>query len=300
MVHPRPGPAKNPLLAGRPIAFLQRRRFICQMLHEYIGYYYNYADLAGGGVFVLEEPGRSFQTRSLTDGRLPRGAYATLAVDHRGKTFYFAFAEVRPVERQHKLGIDWTILPSADQVPPELNYYSAQRSTFHLFAVDVDSGDLRQLTFGCEDDFDPCPLPDGDVVFMSSRRGGFCRCDNPFEPIPTHTLHRLDPRTGADQDALLARDERVASVRVERRSHRLLPLGLRRPVGGPFSRSVGVQSGRHESARPVRQLHEGHQRVFPTAGDPRLEPYRVRRRSAPCQRGRLAGDPRPGAGRVGS
>ena len=32
---------------------------------------------------------------------------------------------------------------------------------------------------------------------MSSRRGGFCRCDNPFEPIPTHTLHRLDPQTGA-------------------------------------------------------------------------------------------------------
>ena len=31
---------------------------------------------------------------------------------------------------------------------------------------------------------------------MSSRRGGFCRCDNPFEPIPTHTLHSLDPASG--------------------------------------------------------------------------------------------------------
>jgi hypothetical protein len=189
--------SKNPLFAGRPIAFLERRRFICQMLHEYIGYYYNYADLTGGGVFVLNEPGRSFETRSLTEGSLPRGAYATLAVDHRGKTLYFAFTEVHPVQRLHKLGIDWTILPSADQVPPELNYYSAQRSTFHLFAVDVDRGDVRQLTFGCEDDFDPCPLPGGDVIFMSSRRGGFCRCDNPFEPIPTHTLHRLELRTGA-------------------------------------------------------------------------------------------------------
>ncbi len=55
---------KNPLLAGRPVAFLKRRRFICQMLHEYIGYYYNYADLAGGGVFVLDEPGRSLKVHS--------------------------------------------------------------------------------------------------------------------------------------------------------------------------------------------------------------------------------------------
>lgn len=190
---------KNPLLAGRKVAFLQRRRFICQMLHEYIGYYYNYADLAGGGVYLLERPGRSFQTRDLVDGRLPRGAYATLAAACDGSTLYFAFAEVRDLKRNHRLGADWTILPPADQVPDELNYYAPGRSSFHLFAIDSEGGNLRQLTFGCEDDFDPCPLPDGRLIFMSSRRGGFCRCDNPFEPIPTHTLHRLDPAGGEIQ-----------------------------------------------------------------------------------------------------
>jgi len=187
---------KNPLLAGRPVVFLKRRRFICQMLHEYIGYYYNYAELAGGGVYVLEEPGRSLKVRDLTAGRMPRGSYATPALSYDGKTLYFAFAEVRAMERKHRLGSNWTILPSADKVPPELNYYTPHRSAFHLFSVGVDGGDIRQLTSGCEDDFDPCPLPDGVVAFMSSRRGGFCRCDNPFEPIPTHTLHRLDPATG--------------------------------------------------------------------------------------------------------
>jgi cytochrome c553 len=187
---------KNPLLADRPVAFLQRRRFICQMLHEYIGYYYNYADLAGGGVYVLEEPGHSFRTRDLIDGRLPRGAFATLAASTDQQRLYFAFAEVRDVQRNHQTGTDWTVLPDAAAVPDELNYYSPQRSAFHLFAVDRDGRDLRQLTFGCEDDFDPCPLPDGTLIFMSSRRGGFCRCDNPFEPIPTHTLHHLDPSTG--------------------------------------------------------------------------------------------------------
>ena len=69
---------KNPLLAGKPIVFLQRQRFICQMLHEYIGYYYNYANLAGGGVFVLERAGairsetRDLSTDSCRAVRTPR------------------------------------------------------------------------------------------------------------------------------------------------------------------------------------------------------------------------------------
>jgi hypothetical protein len=187
---------QNPLWAKQPIVFLQRKRFICQMLHEYIGYYYNYANLAGGGVYVLVRPGYSFALRDLVGGRLPRGAYATPSLSYDGETVYFAFSEVRDIARPHTLGIDWTILPAADQVPPALNYFSPSRAAFHLYAVDAEGGPLRQLTFGREDDFDPCPLPDGRLSFMSSRRGGFCRCDNPFEPIPTHTLHRLDPLTG--------------------------------------------------------------------------------------------------------
>ena len=184
---------KNPLLADKPLVFLKRRRFICQMLHEYIGYYYNYGDLAGGGVCVLDRPGHSPQARDLTQGHLPRGSFATLALSHDGQTVYFAFAEVRNLPRDHQPLVNWRGLPAADQVPKELNYYTSGRSSFHVFAMDADGGDLRQLTDGLEDDFDPCPLPDGDVIFMSSRRGGFCRCDNPFEPIPTHTLHRMAP-----------------------------------------------------------------------------------------------------------
>ena len=54
---------RHPSLQNRPVAFMKRRRFICQMLHEYLGYYYDYGDLAGGGVFVLEAPGRSSTVR---------------------------------------------------------------------------------------------------------------------------------------------------------------------------------------------------------------------------------------------
>jgi hypothetical protein len=162
----------NPLLAGKPLVFMKRRRFICQMLHEYLGYFYDYGDIAGGGVYALEQPGRSLALRDLIGGRLPTGNYTTLALSYDARTIYFAFAaraEVKP------------------------DFYSPQRRCFHIYAMDADGANLRQLTDGCYDDFDPCPLPDGDLAFMSTRRGGFGRCHNPWEPLPSYTLHRMEP-----------------------------------------------------------------------------------------------------------
>lgn len=183
---------KNPLLADRPLAFMKQRRFICQMLHEYIGYYYNYDGIHGGGVYVLEEPGKSLKTRDLVAGRLPKGNYTTLALAHDGKTLYFAYSKLSEVERSRVPTGNHRGFPAASDVPEKLNYYTPNRACFHIYAVGVDGGNLRQLTDGCEDDFNPCPLPDGTVLFMSSRRGGLCRCNNPFEPVPTTTLHAMN------------------------------------------------------------------------------------------------------------
>ena len=169
---------ENPLLSSRPMVFLKRRRFICQMLHEYLGYYYDYGDIAGGGVCVLEKPGLSFATRDLINARLPRGNYTTLALSFDARTIYFAFA------------------PRAAKKP---DFYSTDRRYFHIYAMDVDGRNLRRLTDGPDDDFDPCPLPDGGIAFMSTRRGGFVRCNNPWEPLPTHTLHRMDADGGRIQ-----------------------------------------------------------------------------------------------------
>ncbi|MBP8912751.1 MAG: hypothetical protein KBI32_14730 [Phycisphaerae bacterium] len=166
---------KNPLLAGKPIAFMKRRRFVCQMLHEYLGYFYDYGDISGGGVYVLEKPGESFAIRNIVGDSLPKGNFTTLALSYDAKTLYFAFAERAPVKP---------------------DYYSPERRCFHIWAVNVDGTNLRQLTRGCDDDFDPCPLPDGGIAFMSTRRGGFGRCHNPWEPLPAYTLHRMDADGG--------------------------------------------------------------------------------------------------------
>jgi len=161
----------NPLIAGKRIVFMQRKRFVCQMLHEYLGYYYDYEDISGGGIYGLERPGFSFATRDLSGDRLGQGNFTTLALSYDAETIYFAFAR-----------------RAADKP----NYYSPDRRCFHIFAMDADGSDVRQLTHGNDDDFDPCPLPDGGIAFMSSARGGFTRCNNPWEPLPAHTLHRLD------------------------------------------------------------------------------------------------------------
>ena len=192
---------KNPLLAGRPLAFVKRRRFICQMLHEYVGYYYNYDGLHGGGMYVLEEPGVSLETRDLIGGSLPQGNYATPALSYDGRTIYFAFCALSQTERTRQSTGNHRGFPAAGDVPQQLNYYSTNRACFHIYAVNVDGSNLRQLTTGCQDNFNPCPLPDGTVLFMSSARGGFCRCDNPFEPIPTTTLHSMQP-DGTEQRIL--------------------------------------------------------------------------------------------------
>ncbi len=161
---------QNPLIESSPIVFLKRRRFICQMLHEYLGYFYDYRDISGGGVYKLDNPGYSMQTSDLTKHRLPKGNFTTLSLSYDAKSIYFAFAE------------------RAEQKP---DYYSDQRKCFHIYSMDCNGGNLKQLTDGIYDDFDPCELPGGDVAFMSTRRGGFGRCHNPWEPLPCYTLHRM-------------------------------------------------------------------------------------------------------------
>lgn len=163
---------KNPLVGDSSIVFLKRKRFICQMLHEYLGYFYDYEDIAGGSVCVLDHPGSSMEVRDLAAGRLPKGNFTTLSLSFDAKTIYFAFAE---------------------RAPEKPEYYSEQRQGFHIYRMDADGSHLRQLTDGLFDDFDPCELPDGDIAFMSTRRGGFGRCHNPWEPLPTYTLHRMEP-----------------------------------------------------------------------------------------------------------
>ena len=187
----------NPRLRGKPLLFLKRNRFACQMLHEYLGYYYEPLNRGGGDLCVLEEPGRNGKNRSLIGDRLPPGAYQTLSLSYDGSTAYFAYVESRIDPTRPPIG--WRRLGDERFHETTLAQLENESQKFQIYAADIGIGgdgmpygvNLRQLTSGPFDQFDPTPLPDGGIAFLSTARGGFVRCNNPWEPLPVYTLHRM-------------------------------------------------------------------------------------------------------------
>ena len=143
-------------------------------------------------MYVLDHPGQSLATRELAAGGLPPGHFVTLALSHDAQTIYFAHAD--------PAGQDPYDSPGFVQAPAELG---TKYNTFHLFAMHVDGTQLRQLTDGPNDDFDPCPLPDGSLVFESTRRGSKLRCGG-GSPELVYTLHRMDARRPERADTLVS------------------------------------------------------------------------------------------------
>ena len=183
---------QNSLFAQKPLLFVKRERFVCQMLHEYLSYYYRHSGICGGGIYVLKDPGRSFDTEDLTEGKFPLGTISTMSLSYDAKTIYFSYADLSKFTD----GKDPIKLAGAGFEDYSSDYVSKfmkeEDGKFHLFKMDLATREITQLTTGCDDDFDPVELPDGGIVFMSTRRGGFGRCHGSWEPLAVHTLHRLD------------------------------------------------------------------------------------------------------------
>jgi hypothetical protein len=64
------------------------------------------------------------------------------------------------------------------------------KNRFHIFRVDIDGNNLVQLTDGNYDDIHPAWLPNGRIIFVSTRRGGYGRCHSD-RPVPSYTLHSM-------------------------------------------------------------------------------------------------------------
>jgi len=153
----------NPLLNFDKILFVKRHDpgGLYHMVHQY----YGFCQKSGGGLFVLHDPfsdhpkvtnllANSVVARGrLTGQRLVPGTFLSPEVSFDGRTILFAYTQGRGD------GIEWS-----------------PRASFHIFEVDSDGCNLVQLTDGKWNDFDPCYLPGGRIVFVSERRGGYLRC----------------------------------------------------------------------------------------------------------------------------
>ena len=136
-----------------PVVFV--KRVPSAMAHQ-LTQYYGYTAQPGGGVFVLAEPGRSMTVRQLADD-LPDGSYLHPEVSYDGRTVYFAFCECSTTPKI------WGDPATADR-------------HYRLYSVGADGSDVRRLTDAPYDDFSPTCLPDGKLLFVSTRRGGYHRC----------------------------------------------------------------------------------------------------------------------------
>ena len=176
----------NPLLDFDRILFIKRHFLPAtatwgsdmrgnHMCDQYFGFH----AIPGGGLFVLENPfGEKPTIRNILadsvcqNGRfkgkkLEPGGFLSPELSYDGSTALFAYTEAEPTRYK------WT-----------------EKSTFHIFKVNVDGSGLVQLTDGPVNDFDPCWLPNGRIVFISERRGGYGRCHP--RPVPLYTLHSMN------------------------------------------------------------------------------------------------------------
>ena len=177
----------NPLFDFDKVLFVKR--------HDSVGVfhmcdqYYGCNGKPGGGLFVLHDPfGKAHVTNLLADSlvekgrlageKLENGSFLSPEVSFDGKEILFAFSETAAWNKyQGKEAYEWS---------PEISY--------HIFKCNADGTGLVQLTDGPWNDFDPCYLPDGRVVFVSERRGGYLRCGR---HCPVYTMHSMEPN-GSD------------------------------------------------------------------------------------------------------
>ena len=125
--------------------------------------YYGWWSRPGGGIYVLEgiRTGRA-KPRCITDGLLPPGSFLRPDLSYDAKRVLFAYCRHYPAtaglgNKVHKPSI------------PEDAFYQ-------LYEMNIDGTGLRRLTRGRYDDFDGRYLPDGQIVFLSTRRGQFFQC----------------------------------------------------------------------------------------------------------------------------
>lgn len=141
--------------------------------------YFGFNALPGGGLYLV----RNYKThpevvnvveRSVVQNgrlkgrRLDCGAFVSPDLSYDGKTIVFAWTE----NNEHK-------------------WIWSRRTVWHIFKVNVDGSNLMQLTDGPYDDFDPCWLPDGRIVFISERRGGHIRCFASYLKVRNYTMFSM-------------------------------------------------------------------------------------------------------------
>ena len=168
----------NPLLDLDKLLFIKRHDpggpfHMCDQ-------YYGCNARPGGGLFVLADPlgprpklinlleSSVVEKGRLKGRKLAGGSFLSPELSFDGRTILFAYSECGA-----KKTYTWG---------PTISY--------HIFRCNADGSGLVQLSDGPADDFDPCFLPNGRIVFVSLRRGGYLRCGR---HCPVYAMFSMAP-----------------------------------------------------------------------------------------------------------
>jgi len=181
----------NPLLNFEEILLVKKHRSTFRhMCDQFYGAY----SPPGGGLFVLTRPfdparppgfrnvleGKQVVSGRLAETELTGGAFLCPDLSYDAERIAFAYVECQG-STAHVRHLDLS-----------QGHWDRGRC-YHVFVCNADGSDLRQITDGTWNDFDPCFLPNGRLAFITERRGGYLRCGR---ACPNYTLFDMDPDGG--------------------------------------------------------------------------------------------------------
>jgi hypothetical protein len=166
------------------------------MSDQYLGWW----SRPGGGLYVLRDFKTDHARLCCLTEKFPPGNVIRPDISYDGRRVLFAWCKHYPKLSSERDKLDKAHLP--------------EDSFYHLFEVNVDGSRLRQLTRGKYNDFDGRYLPNGEIVFCSTRRGQATQCTkataaatladpalpecyvrcggDPYRPCAVYTLHAMD------------------------------------------------------------------------------------------------------------
>jgi len=136
---------------------------------------------------MLKNPAVDFSQVVFIDNPYPQGAEWPHQARHRNGMMavpggrLLVLDGLHPGGRVRKLapekpGSFWRPDLSFDARRVLFCYKAYDQQSFHLYEIDLDGTGLRQLTTGDYDDIDPIYLPDGHILFCTTRCNTYVRC----------------------------------------------------------------------------------------------------------------------------
>jgi hypothetical protein len=171
---------KRQIALANPLLRFDKLLFCKQVPTSYshlVMQYFGWRARPGGGLFILEEPGRSLASRDILGGQLAQGHVLEPRLSYDARRIVFSYVKC-----------------TGEFPDPGRLANDVDEGFYHIWEVNVDGTGLRQLTRGPYDDLMPAYLPDGGIAFSSTRRKGYARCFGSQFSLRWHvyTLHRMD------------------------------------------------------------------------------------------------------------